>query len=50
MRVLNPKQLERDKMKDAILKKYNIPVLRIKTNESGEEEKLRCKLKEVLHV
>lgn len=45
---LNPKQLERDNMKDAILKKYSIPVFRIKTNESGEEEKLRCKLKEAM--
>jgi superfamily I DNA and/or RNA helicase len=37
----NPKQLERDKMKDDILRKYNIPILRVKTNGSGEEEKLR---------
>ncbi|GKX67682.1 AAA domain-containing protein [Inconstantimicrobium mannanitabidum] len=40
----NPKQLERDKMKDEILAKYNIPILRIKTNESGEEKKLYDKL------
>ena len=44
----NPKQLERDKMKDAILYKYNIPILRIRTNESGEETKLRNKLNEIL--
>jgi superfamily I DNA and/or RNA helicase len=44
----NPKQLERDKMKDNILIKYNIPILRIKTNESGEERKLRQKLMELL--
>lgn len=44
----NPKQLERDKMKDNILKKYNIPILRIKTNESGEEKRLYEKLREVL--
>lgn len=30
----NPKQLERDKMKDTILEKYGIPILRIKTNEA----------------
>ena len=44
----NPKQLERDKMKDAILEKYGIPVLRIKTNESGEETRLRDKLRQIL--
>lgn len=44
----NPKQLERDKMKDSILQKYNIPVIRIKTNESGEERRLRQKLTELL--
>lgn len=44
----NPKQLERDNMKDNILQKYNIPILRIKTNESGEERKIRQKLLELL--
>lgn len=44
----NPKQLNRDKMKDAILEKYGIPILRIKTNESGEEAKLRNKLTQIL--
>ena len=29
----NPRQLERDRMKDAILAKYNIPILRLATNE-----------------
>lgn len=46
--VNNPKQFERDKMKDAILHKYGIPILRIKTNESGEETKLRNKLIQIL--
>lgn len=46
----NPRQLERDKMKDCILEKYNIPILRIKTNESGEEQRLRQKLMEVLKL
>lgn len=46
----NPKQLERDKMKDNILEKYNIPILRVKTNESGEERKLRQKLVELLGI
>ena len=33
----NKVQLERDKMKDEILRKYSIPILRVCTNESGEE-------------
>lgn len=44
----NPKQLERDKMKDSILGKYDIPLLRVKTTGSGEEEVLRGRLKEVI--
>ncbi|MHC1682927.1 MAG: AAA domain-containing protein [Clostridiaceae bacterium] len=43
----NPRQLERDKMKDSILEKYNVPILRLKTNESGEEKRLYEKLLEV---
>lgn len=46
----NPKQLERDKMKDSILQKYDIPILRIRTNESGEERRLYKKLIEVLKM
>lgn len=46
----NPKQLERDKMKDKILEKYNIPILRMPTNGSGEEEKLKDKLSEILNI
>ena len=45
----NPKQLERDKMKDTILYKYDIPILRIKTNESGEEARLRNKLIQIIN-
>lgn len=44
----NPKQLERDKMKDTILQKYGIPIIRMKTNESGEEARLRNKLIQIL--
>jgi len=44
----NPKQLERDKMKDTILQKYGIPILRMKTNESGEETRLCNKLSQIL--
>jgi hypothetical protein len=41
--------LERDKMKDRILQKYGIPIIRIKTNESGEETRLRNKLNQILN-
>lgn len=36
----NPKQLYKDSLKDSILKKYNIPLLRLPTNGSGEREKI----------
>ena len=39
----NPKQLHRDNLKNEILAKYNIPILRLNTNGSGEKEKL-CKI------
>ncbi len=40
-------QAERDKMKDKIMDKYNFPILRFRTNESNEKEKLTNKLKEL---
>ena len=40
-------QAERDKKKDSILNKYNFPLLRFKTNESNEKEKLMNKLNEL---
>ena len=43
-------QLKRDKLKDEILRKYNIPFIRMKTTESREEERLRLKLMEVLGI
>jgi very-short-patch-repair endonuclease len=46
--VNNPKQEARDKMKDTILEKYEISILRLRTNESGEEARLYSKLKEAL--
>lgn len=36
----NEKQLKRDKMKDEILRKIEVPILRLKTNGSGEEERI----------
>ncbi len=41
------KQAERDKLKDKILAKYNLPILRFKTNGSNEKEKLIKKLNEL---
>jgi superfamily I DNA and/or RNA helicase len=46
----NPTQLRRDRLKDQILEKYNIPILRLKTNESGEEERVVEQLRKVLHL
>jgi hypothetical protein len=37
----NSEQLERDRKKDIILSKYNIPIMRFKTNHSLEEERLK---------
>ena len=37
----NPIQLKRDKLKDEILEKYNIPIMRFATNASQESKKLR---------
>lgn len=48
--VNNPAQLKRDKMKDHILLKYGIPIIRMKTTESGEERRLRQKLGEILRL
>lgn len=41
------RQAERDKLKDDILRKYNFPILRFKTNESNEKTKLTSKLNEI---
>lgn len=37
---LNPKQLDRDAVKDSIFKKVNIPLVRFSTKGSGEKERL----------
>ena len=44
----NPTQLKRDKLKDSILEKYNIPIIRFPTNGSEEEKKLLKKLKYII--
>lgn len=43
----NPAQLKRDALKNHILQKYNIPMMRFATNGSDEEQKLLKKLKEI---
>lgn len=45
---LGTKQYERDQMKNTILKKYNIPLIRLATNGSKEKEKIREKLDSIL--
>lgn len=40
-------QYERDQLKNSILDKYNIPWIRLKTNGSEEEKRIRNKLDEV---
>ncbi|KAB7887143.1 AAA domain-containing protein [Poseidonibacter ostreae] len=44
----NSKQLKRDKIKNCILRKSNIPLIRFPTNGSQEEEKLFKLLKELV--
>lgn len=36
-------------MKDQIMHKYDIPILRLATNESGEEARMHAKLTEILN-
>jgi very-short-patch-repair endonuclease len=44
----NPVQKERDKLKDSILDKYGIPLIRLKSNRSGEEAILKQRLDAIL--
>lgn len=41
----SPRQQKRDRMKDEVLQKYEIPLLRLQTNGSGEAEKIRTALR-----
>ena len=43
----NPRQLQKDAMKDAILRKYGIAVLRLPTNGSREREKIETELRKM---
>ncbi len=44
----NIKQRERDKLKNSVLEKYNIPLMRFSTTGSMEKEKLEKKLMELI--
>lgn len=43
------KQRERDMLKDEILNKYDIPILRLNTTGSGERNKINAKLAELVN-
>lgn len=45
---LKVKNYLRDKIKDTVFEKYNIPLIRFNTTGSGEKEKLINKLSEIL--
>ena len=42
------RQAERDAIKNGVLQKCGIPILRIRTNDSGEEARIISKLQAVL--
>ena len=44
------RQYERNLLKNNILDKYNIPWIRLKTNESNEERRIRDKLNEIMKL
>ncbi|MFJ7728442.1 DUF2726 domain-containing protein [Neobacillus sp. NPDC097160] len=46
----NPAQLKRDQMKNDILKKYGIPIIRMKTTGSKEEDRLQQILSDLLQL
>lgn len=46
----NKRQGQRDKLKDEILQKYNIPIARFKTNESNEKKRLTEVLNHILCI
>ncbi|MEK3732575.1 AAA domain-containing protein [Paenibacillus sp. FSL M8-0334] len=45
----NPEQLKRDKKKEEIFKKFGIELARFRTNESGEEQRIRELLNSMLY-
>lgn len=47
-RIINNKNKERDMLKNNILSKYNIPLIRLTTNGSREESIISSKLDEIV--
>lgn len=48
-RIINDKNKERDILKNNILSKYNIPLIKLTTNGSREENIIRSKLDEIVN-
>lgn len=48
-RIINDKNKERDILKNNILSKYNIPLIKLTTNGSREESIIRSKLDEIVN-
>lgn len=46
----NIEQLERDRLKDSILKQINLSIVRITTNVSGERDLLEGQLKKIIQI
>ena len=44
----DPRQQERDRLKNQIFEAYGLPLLRLGTIGSGEEQKIRKKLNEIV--
>lgn len=45
---LNPKQRQRDEVKDSILSKMELPLLRLSTKRSGEKKKIQRALQDII--
>lgn len=48
-RIINNKNKERDMLKNNILSKYNIPLIRLTANGSREESIIRSRLEEIVN-
>ena len=44
----NSKQIERDQIKNTILEKTRLPLLRLSTTGANEEEQIKNKIKEII--
>ncbi len=45
----NQKQIERDRVKDIIFEKIGMPLLRLSTTGANEEERIKCKINELIN-